>query len=83
VPACTIIGPVNEDTPESTITPLMQEVELRFKGLKTYSLPSVGEDGQRRHIELGARGAPDEVPDAMNVLRAGVLKLGGTFEEKR
>jgi molybdopterin-biosynthesis enzyme MoeA-like protein len=69
--------------PESTITPLMQEVELRFKGLKTYSLPSVGEDGQRRHIELGARGAPEEVPGAMEALRAGVLKLGGTYEEKR
>ena len=65
--------------PESAITPLMQEVELQFKGLKTYSLPSVGEGGVRRHIELGAKGDAAQVAPAFEQLRAGALALGGTI----
>jgi hypothetical protein len=45
-----------------------------------FSLPSVGEGGQRRHIELGVRGAPDEVPAAMEELKRGVTQTGGTWE---
>ena len=67
---------------ESTITPLMSEVEVRFDGIKTFSLPSVGEDGSRRHIELGARGTPEQVMPALDMLRAGVVSLGGTWEPK-
>ena len=67
---------------ESTITPLMTEVEARFKGLKSFSLPSVGEDGQRKHIELGVRGVPEEVEPAMAVLCEGVQALGGNWEVK-
>jgi len=67
--------------PESAITPLMQDTDDRFPGVKTFSLPSVGEDGQRRHIELGARGQPDSIAGAMEALRAGVLALGGTLDK--
>jgi molybdopterin-biosynthesis enzyme MoeA-like protein len=66
---------------ESTLTPLMLEVEARYRGLKVYSLPHMGEAGARRHIELGVRGAPDEVALAIEDLRRGVLAVGGTFEE--
>ena len=69
--------------PESAITPLMQDVESRYATLKTFSLPSVGEDGQRRHIELGVRGDPAAIAAAMDALRGGVIALGGTWEEKR
>jgi molybdopterin-biosynthesis enzyme MoeA-like protein len=69
--------------PESAITPLMQETEERFPGVKTFSLPSVGEDGQRRHIELGARGRPEGIAGAMEALRSGVLALGGTLDNGR
>jgi molybdopterin-biosynthesis enzyme MoeA-like protein len=68
--------------PESTITPLMTDVEARFDGIKTFSLPSVGEDGSRRHIELGARGTPEQVGPALDMLRAGVESLGGAWEPK-
>jgi molybdopterin-biosynthesis enzyme MoeA-like protein len=66
---------------ESTLTPLMLEVEARYGGLKVYSLPHMGEAGARRHIELGVRGAPGEVALAIEDLRRGVLAVGGTFEE--
>ena len=68
------------DSAESTLTPLMEAVEAKYRGLKVFSLPSVGEEGRRRHIELGVRGAPDEVPAAMEELRRGVIALGGTWE---
>jgi molybdopterin-biosynthesis enzyme MoeA-like protein len=66
---------------ESTLTPLMLEVEARYRGLKVYSLPHMGEAGARRHIELGVRGVPEEVGSAIEDLRRGVLATGATFEE--
>ena len=69
--------------PESVVTPLMQDVEARLAGIKTFSLPSVGEDGSRRHIELGARGVPEQVGPALDLLKAGVDALAGTWEPKQ
>jgi molybdopterin-biosynthesis enzyme MoeA-like protein len=68
------------DLPESAIAPLMEEVNGKFKGLKAFSLPSMGEGGTRRHIELGVRGAPAEVGPAMDDVRRGVERLGGTYK---
>ena len=70
------------ELPESTITPLMLEVESCFRGLKSFSLPSMGEAGVRRHIELGVRGVPEEVKPAIERMKAGVAALGGRWEEK-
>ena len=68
------------ELPESTITPLMLEVESKFQGLKSFSLPSMGEAGVRRHIELGVRGAPEEVAPAIARMKEGVAALGGRWE---
>ncbi|HET7765818.1 MAG TPA: molybdopterin-binding protein [Burkholderiales bacterium] len=65
---------------ESTITPLMLEIESTFPRLKSFSLPSMGEAGVRRHIELGVRGAPDEVAPAIERMKEGVTMLGGRWE---
>jgi len=62
---------------ESTISPLMEEVNARFPGLKAFSLPSMGEGGARRHIELGVRGAPGEVAPAFEEIKQGIAQLGG------
>jgi len=58
----------------------MQEVETRYRRLKSFSLPSMGEAGMRRHIELGVRGSPDEVVPAIEQMKAGVAALGGRWE---
>ncbi len=68
------------DSAESTLTPLMEAVEARYRGLKVFSLPSIGEGGRRRHIELGVRGAPEEVVPALEELKRGVSEAGGTWE---
>lgn len=65
---------------ESTITPLMLEIESKFRRLKSFSLPSMGEAGVRRHIELGVRGAPDEVAPAIERMKEGVTALGGRWD---
>jgi molybdopterin-biosynthesis enzyme MoeA-like protein len=62
---------------ESTVTPLMEEIERDHDDVRVFSLPSVGEDGGRRHIELGVRGPAPAVDDAFAALRAGVQALGG------
>ena len=80
--ACATAVVPNDTTelPESGITPLMLDVESRYRALKSFSLPSMGEDGTRRHIELGVRGAPAEVGPAMEDVRRGVEGLGGTYQ---
>lgn len=68
------------DTAESSIVPLMQDIEARFAGVRTFSLPSVGDgaDGKprRRHIEFGVKGEPALVPGAFAYLQAQLAAMG-------
>jgi len=59
---------------EATLTPLMEEVERRFPGVKVFSLPSVDHPDWGRHIELGVKGTA-EVDAAYAALRAGLDTL--------
>lgn len=68
------------DLYESLITPLMTDIEARFDSTKTFSLPSIGEDGKRRHIELGVRGEHRQVAAAIAEIKIGVKALGGAWE---
>lgn len=70
------------EAPESSLADLMEQVVAQFPTLKLFSLPSIGEEGERRHIELGVRGDPAALPAAMEVLRAGVAARGYAFEDK-
>lgn len=65
---------------ESTVTPLMEAIERDISGIRTFSLPSVGEDGSRRHIELGVKGDAGRIDEAFDRLRLGALALGGQVE---
>jgi molybdopterin-biosynthesis enzyme MoeA-like protein len=67
---------------EGTLLPLMKRIEADFSGVKVFSLPFLGSEGKRRHIELGVRGLPEQVPPAMEVIRAEVAALRYTFDEK-
>ncbi len=62
---------------EATATPLMEQIEREFDGIRVFSLPSVGENGERRHIELGVKGDVDRVEAAFERLVAGARELGG------
>jgi molybdopterin-biosynthesis enzyme MoeA-like protein len=57
---------------EAALTPLMESLEQRFAGVKVFSLPSVDHPEYGRHIELGVKGAPDQVAQAYPALLAGL-----------
>jgi molybdopterin-biosynthesis enzyme MoeA-like protein len=61
---------------ESQLIPAMLAVEAGFKGIKVFSLPSMGADGSRIHVELGVRGDPGQVDPAMEKL-CGLVRDAG------
>jgi molybdopterin-biosynthesis enzyme MoeA-like protein len=64
---------------ESQLVPAMESTEKAFPGIKVFSLPSMGQDGSRIHVELGVRGKPEQVEAAMQALRASVRASGFPF----
>lgn len=71
---------------EATLTPLMQEIERAYAGVKVFSLPSVDHPQYGRHIELGVKGEPGRVAQAYPALLAGLhgvhAKLGPELVQK-
>jgi molybdopterin-biosynthesis enzyme MoeA-like protein len=57
---------------ESTLTPLMEQIEAAYPRVKVFSLPSVGDENMRRHIELGVKGEPSQVAMAYEKMLAGL-----------
>ena len=57
---------------EATLTPLMEEIERVYAGIKVFSLPSVDHPEYGRHIELGVKGEPGIVAQAYPALLAGL-----------
>jgi molybdopterin-biosynthesis enzyme MoeA-like protein len=55
---------------EAALTPLMESLEARYPGVNVFSLPSVGDERTRRHIELGVKGAPELVAPAFAAMCA-------------
>ena len=66
---------------ESQLIPAMEQVEAGFRGIKVFSLPSMGSDGSLRHVELGVRGDPAQVAGAMEALCDRVRAAGFPFEQ--
>lgn len=64
---------------EAALTPLMEAVEAAHPGTKVFSLPSVDHPQWGRHIELGVKGRPDDVPAAYQALHQGLVGLGATL----
>lgn len=61
---------------ESTLTPLMVDVETAYPTIKVFSLPSVDHPVHGRHIELGVKGASDLVPAAWARLKESLHNIG-------
>jgi molybdopterin-biosynthesis enzyme MoeA-like protein len=61
---------------ESQLIPAMESTGKAYPGVKVFSLPSMGQDGSRIHVELGVRGDPVQVRDAMEALRLAVEQAG-------
>ena len=61
---------------ESALLGLMEEVVAKFPDLRLFSLPSIGEDKTRRHLELGVEGAPERVDAAMAFIQQAIERRG-------
>ncbi|MCF8197630.1 MAG: competence/damage-inducible protein A [Sulfuritalea sp.] len=67
---------------EGALISLMRRIETDFPQIKAFSLPFLGTKEIQRHIELGVRGAPEQVPAAMEAIKRGVADLGYAFDDK-
>ena len=54
---------------ESALLGLMERIVADYPDLRLFSLPSVGDDGQRRHLELGVEGDEARVDAALEEIR--------------
>jgi molybdopterin-biosynthesis enzyme MoeA-like protein len=66
---------------EATLTPLMETIERDLPEVRVFSLPHL--DPERRtayRIELGAKGPPGAVQEAVQRLLAGAEQLGGRID---
>lgn len=61
---------------ESALLDLMERIVAAYPQLRLFSLPSVGDDGLRRHLELGVEGEPAMVHQAMREIREEVERRG-------
>jgi molybdopterin-biosynthesis enzyme MoeA-like protein len=66
---------------ESQLIGAMELVGRRYPAVKVFSLPSMGSDGSRRHVELGVRGDPTQVGAAAEALRQAVRAAGFPFSD--
>ena len=64
---------------ESGLLDLMERIVADYPSLRLYSLPSIGEDGQRRHLELGVEGDGLLVDQALEEIRQEVERRGITW----
>ena len=61
---------------ESALLDLMERIVADYPALRLFSLPCVGDDGQRRHLELGVEGEATLVNYAMEEIRQEVEQRG-------
>lgn len=70
------------EAPESGLLDLMNRITRDSPRASLFSLPSVGDETMRRHIELGMRGEPQAVKQAMEEICAEVARRGYEWQHK-
>jgi molybdopterin-biosynthesis enzyme MoeA-like protein len=66
---------------EAALTPLMENLEARYPGVNVFSLPSVGDERTRRHIELGVKGDPELVTPAFADMCSELDRLSAEYQQ--
>lgn len=70
------------EAPESGLLDLMNRITRDYPHASLFSLPSVGDEVMRRHIELGMRGEPQSVRQAMAEICAEMTRLGYEWQDR-
>lgn len=65
---------------EGKLIDLMEQITADFPDASLFSLPSVGGEGGRRHIELGMKGPAAQVAEAMAIITAEITRRGYAWE---
>lgn len=65
---------------ESALLGLMERIVADYPDLRLFSLPTLGADGQRKHLELGVEGSADRVDLAMAEILKDVETRGITWQ---
>ncbi|MFC5550835.1 competence/damage-inducible protein A [Massilia aerilata] len=65
---------------EAVLTPLMERVETAYPGVNVFSLPSVGDNKTRRHIELGVKGDPLQVLAAFGEMCEELTRMAAEYQ---
>jgi molybdopterin-biosynthesis enzyme MoeA-like protein len=65
---------------ESLLTPMMETLEAQYPMIKVFSLPSVGTETTRRHIELGVKGDPAQVGPAFADMLLGLDQFKAEYQ---
>lgn len=68
------------DAMEGKLIDLMERITADFPDATLFSLPSVGGEGGRRHIELGMKGPAQRVAAAMALITAEISQRGYAWE---
>jgi hypothetical protein len=58
----------------------MESLQAAYPGARVFSLPSVGDEQTRRHIELGVKGQPEQVDAAYAAMRAELDRVGAEYQ---
>jgi len=66
---------------ESQLIPAMEYAQQHYDKVKAFSLPSMGANAVRRHVELGVRGDPEQVAAAIEDVRRIVREMGFPFQD--
>jgi molybdopterin-biosynthesis enzyme MoeA-like protein len=72
---------ITEGAGEGDLINAMNDIVARFPDLKLSSLPRLVVDN-RRIIELGIKGSPDRVAEAMAAMKIAVTTLGYHYTDK-
>lgn len=65
---------------EAKMIPLMESIESNFESVKVFSLPYIGKNGSRSHIELGVKGNDFQVNEAFELLKNEVRRMRLDYE---
>lgn len=65
---------------EGQLIDFMERITADFPDATLFSLPSVGGEGGRRHIELGMKGPAAQVAAAMDLISAEMTRRGYPWE---
>ncbi len=60
---------------EASLTPLMNDIERRFREIKVFSLPALANAEQAAHIELGVKGPVGRIDAAFNALLQSLAQM--------